>query len=406
MDRTPTEGRLGGCRPALARVSVVSGCMMVSFAAPGECQTNDHVYRSWRWGTTAASTRAVGLAGAYAAIADDGSAAFLNPAGIVTLDKSEASLSVLAAQPGATGVDEFGRWTGVSAAGGAARLTQKTAVAGYFIRPRAGRINLSTAVRLPDGSTDAGYLDSTVTEVGGAVARRVGERLSVGARVTATHLELEGLQRRSTAGDRVDLETGSAAGDTRVTASLGLLYESGRAGRLRLGVVVQPGASYTVERTASRPSLGGIDQGSLYELRAPGVLTIGAAFRVSRHLQFSSQLDYVRYSEIEAFVRPGGSTMGGYAIGNGLEPRFAAEGSFAFGGISLQLRAGVHVQAPGSLVYDGPDINEAAAFRGSARRVLGAAGASLAVAGGLTVDVAGTVGGDRSELAVGARFRF
>jgi hypothetical protein len=369
-------------------------------------QTNDHFYRSWRWSTTPGSARAVGLAGAYVAMADDGGGAFLNPAGIVTLDKSEVSLNLLAAQSGTVGVDALGPWTGLAAAGGAARVSKKTAIAGYFVRPRAGRIDLSTAVRLPDGSTDAGYVNSILTDVGAAVARRVGERLSIGLRVTATHLELEALHRRNSAGERIELETGSASGDTRVTASLGLLYEAGAAGRLRLGAVLQPGASYTVERTASRPSLGGIDQGSLYELRAPGLVTVGAAFRVNRHLQLSSQLDYVRYSEIEAFVRPGGAPSGGYAIPNGVEPRFAIEASVALGGASVQLRGGVHIQAPGSFVYSGPDLNEAAAFRGSTRRVIGAAGGSLLLVNGLALDVAGTTGGDRSELVAGARFRF
>jgi hypothetical protein len=175
--------------------------------------------------------------------------------------------------------------------------------------------------------------------------------------------------------------------------------------RLRLGLVVQPGASYTVERVVSRPSLGGIDSGSLYELRAPGLVAVGAAFRINRHVQASSQLDYVRYSEIEAFVRPGGATSGRYAMSNGLEPRFGAEVSVPLGGASLQLRAGAHLQAPGSFVYNAPDANEAAAFRGS-RRVLSSAGASLVLPGGLTMDVGGTVGGDRPELGAGARLRF
>ena len=120
----------------------------------------------------------------------------------------------------------------------------------------------------------------------------------------------------------------------------------------------------------------------------------------------SSQLDYVRYSEIHAFVRPGGATTGGYAISDGLEPRFGGELSYLLGGVSLQLRAGAYLQAPGSFAYSGPDLNEAAVFRGSTRRVISGAGISLSVRGGLTVDVGGTFGGDRSELAAGARFRF
>ena len=401
-----TETRFGRQSGTRMRPFVISCLALFCVGRLGYGQTNDHLYRSWRWSTTPGSARAVGFSGAYVGIADDGGTAFLNPAGIVTLAKSEVSISLLAAQRGDLGVDHFGPWTGLTAAAGAARLSKKTALACYFTRPRAGRIELSPAVRLPDGSTDTGYLDATVTDVGAAVARRLGERLSVGVRVTATHLKLEGLHRRSNASDRLELETGSAAGDTRVTASLGLLYEAGSAGGFRLGLVVQPGASYTVERTASRPSRGGIDQGSLYELRAPGVMTIGAAFRINRYVQLSSQLDYVRYSEIEAFVRPGGATSGRYAMSNGLEPRFGVEASLPLGRASLQLRTGAYGQAPGSFVYSGPDANEAAAFRGSNRRVLGAAGASLVLAGGLTMDVGGTIGGDRSELAAGARFRF
>ena len=74
--------------------------------------------------------------------------------------------------------------------------------------------------------------------------------------------------------------------------------------------------------------------------------------------------------------------------------------------MSLQLRAGAYLQAPGSFAYNGPDVNEAAAFRGSKRRVISGAGVSLTVRGGLTVDVGGAFGGDRSEVAAGARFRF
>jgi hypothetical protein len=127
---------------------------------------------------------------------------------------------------------------------------------------------------------------------------------------------------------------------------------------------------------------------------------------VSRRLQLSSQVDYVRYSEIEAFVRPGGAPAGGYGIPDGVEPRFGIEASFVLGRASVQLRGGVHVQAPGSFLYSGPDPNEAAVFRGSTRRAIGAAGASLLLAGGFAVDIAGAAGGDRPELVAGVRFRF
>lgn len=394
--------RFAGCRGSRGRQLLMS-CGLLCFGTASYGQTNDHLYRSWRWSTTPGYTRAIGLSGAYVGLADDGASALLNPAGAVTLPKSELAVSYLAAQAGDVGLDRFAPWNGVSVISGAARVSRKTALAFYFSRPRAGRIDLTTELRLPDGSTDAGYLDATVTDVGVAAARRLTEQVSIGVRVTATHLELEGFHSRRNAGNLLELETGSAAGSTRVTASLGLLCETGR---LRAGVVVQPGASHGVERTATRPSLGGIDQGSQYEVRAPGVVSAGAAFRLSRHIHVSSQLDYVRYSEIQAFIRPGGATSGGYGIPSAFEPRIGVEVSIPLGAASVQLRAGSHLQAPGSLAYSGPDATEAAAFRGTTRRLLGAAGASLSMSNGFTLDLAGASAGDRSAMGAGIRFRF
>jgi hypothetical protein len=126
-------------------------CVSVVWAS-GYGQTNDHFYRSWRWSITPATARAVGLAGAYAALADDSGTAFLNPAGIASLPKSEFSVSLLANQPGTVGLDRLGAWTGLAAGSGAVRLSKKTALA---LRPATCR-RIGSAARLPDGSADAG----------------------------------------------------------------------------------------------------------------------------------------------------------------------------------------------------------------------------------------------------------
>src|SRR5437667_3572254 len=174
-------------RRGMSATAILLTCgVFLSSGRSGYGQTNDHFYRSWRWSTTPATTRAVGLAGAYAALADDSGTAFLNPAGIATLVKSEFSVSLLAGQPGTVGLDRVGAWTGLAAGSGAVRLSKKTALACYFVRPRAGRIELSPA-RLPDGSADAGYLEATLTEGGATVDSRVAEPLINGTRLNAPH---------------------------------------------------------------------------------------------------------------------------------------------------------------------------------------------------------------------------
>src|SRR5437870_13891128 len=126
-------------RRGMSATAILLTCgVFLSSERSGYGQTNDHFYRTWRWSTTPATPRAVGLAGAYSALADDSGTAFLNPAGIATLVKSVFSVSVLADQPGTVGLDRLGAWTGLAAGSGAVRLSKKTALACYFVRPRAG----------------------------------------------------------------------------------------------------------------------------------------------------------------------------------------------------------------------------------------------------------------------------
>src|SRR5437867_11455448 len=104
----------GGRRRAMSAAAFVLTCaLFLSSGRSGYGQTNDHFYRSWRWSTTPATTRAVGLAGAYAALADDSGTAFLNPAGVATLGKSGFSVALLAGQPGIVGLARLCAWRGL-----------------------------------------------------------------------------------------------------------------------------------------------------------------------------------------------------------------------------------------------------------------------------------------------------
>jgi long-subunit fatty acid transport protein len=345
------------------------------------------------------------LAGAFVGLADDSSTAFLNPAGLVTLPKTELGGAVLSGQSGTVGgADRLNSRTGLGYVAGAGRFGERFAVGGYLVQPRAGRTDLA-AVLLPDGSTDAGYLDATIIEGGVGIAYKVSDRVNVGARITGTHLKLEGLYSRTSAAQVVDLQSGTAAGHTRLTASMGVLYQSGIERKFRVGLIASPGASYTAERTATG-SAGVVDLGSQYEIRQPALFAGGASYQVTPEILLTSQLDYVRYSEIKAFVRPGAVQEDAYGADDAVEPRFGIELSRHFGNVSLQLRGGIHSQGGGALTYAGADPVERATFPGCPRQLLGAIGASLATPAGLRVDVAATFGGDRTELLAGARIRF
>src|SRR6185503_3803946 len=82
----------------LLRACVVLGAMAT--AVPAAAQTNDHVFRSWRWTEEIEAPRAAGLAGAFVAVADDSSATVLNPAGMLLLPKTELAATMAASASG------------------------------------------------------------------------------------------------------------------------------------------------------------------------------------------------------------------------------------------------------------------------------------------------------------------
>jgi long-subunit fatty acid transport protein len=367
-------------------------------------QTNDQFYRSWHWSADQAPARVAGLAGAFVAVADDSAAVLFNPAGLVQLQKTELLGGVLARAKGTTASsarDRLRAVTGVGFAGGAGALSPRWRIGGYIVQPQDRRSDMA-ALRLPDGTVTAGFLDTQVTEVGCSAAWELTSSLSLGARVTATHLKLEGEEQRT---GPVELEVGSAAGETRVTGSFGGLLTLGS--RLRIGVSGQPGAAYRVRRTANRAGQP-LDPGSEYDLRQPGLLALGAAYNVSRKVLVIAQVDYVRYSEIHTglVVRSGSSAPSDYDLGDALEPRVGIEISLPLRAVSVQLRAGTHSQAPGFLAYRGTSPVEALTFTGGSRHLISAVGASLVSRAGLRFDLAAHLGAEQDAILANVGLRF
>jgi hypothetical protein len=368
-------------------------------------QTNDHLYRSWQWSPASGSPRAAGLAGAFVAVADDASGVAVNPAGMLLLPKSELAVDLYHVRSGTVGVgDRRGSASGLGFVGGTGRLGPRFAIGGYLSQPRKEALTLEP-IPLPDGSLFAGSLSATVTEGGGAVAYSVGRKLNLGLRVAATHLELEGAYTRAGSSVLPDLESGTAAGHTRITGSFGALY-GGPDDRLRLGLTVHAGASYTATRTANDPRIGGIDTGSEYEVRQPASVAAGAAFHLSPKLLLAAQLNFVRHSEIEPFRRPGTVSEGSYAVDDAMDPAVAAEFSHPFGRWGVQRRAGIASRAQGALSYAGPNDTERLAFRAQPRETVVAIGGSLVQGNGASIDVAAMFGGASSWFVGGARLRF
>ncbi|HET8646593.1 MAG TPA: hypothetical protein VFO85_13955, partial [Vicinamibacteria bacterium] len=392
--------------PMSARAAAV--LLALGLATPARAQTNDHLFRSWRWTTDSTSPRAAGLAGAMTAVADDVSAALHNPAGLAGLTKSELAASVLSRRPGeAAPGDTLAARTGIGFAGVAARIGSRLVVAGTLAEGHARRVRLDPARALPDGVPESGACEAIVTDMGLAAGWQLTPRVHLGARVARSRLALEGELSREPEGGPVELRVAASGEAARISSALGVVVQPLR--RLKLAATAASGVRWRLTRTAVSPLLGSVlDPGSGFDVRQPAVISAGVSVEPSLKLRLSAQVDRVRYGEIRSslVIGQGAHRRQDYALDDAWEPRLGVEVSFPRRVSSLQLRGGVHWRAGGALRYAGENALERAAFAGAERQVVAAAGASLVTARWLRLDLAVQLAGERSQALAGLAGRF
>jgi long-chain fatty acid transport protein len=380
--------------------------MTLATASLSYPQTNDHLYRSWRWEEDLSAPRPAGLAGAFVGLANDSSSMTSNPAGLATLPGGEIAGSALWRGSGMLGPgDSLASASGLGYLAGARRFGS-LAFGAFYSEPRDAQIAINP-IALPDHTHDQGSLDATVKNFGGSIAYHVSPRLRLGGSIVGTRLELNGTDSREfrRGPDLEHIDAG--AEDTAIRVMVGALYDW--SDRLRLGLTARTGGTWDVSRDAwvLRPTLV-IDPGSVYEFRSPDVYSAGASYRVLDRLLLSGQLDYVRYSRISSgLTQAVGNPAGVYTLDDAFEPRVGAEWWHPFRTVELQLRGGVYGEANNALKYVGGNPTEAATFPGVERRLVGAVGTSIAVirgaARGLAFDTGYVFGGDHDVFVAGAR---
>jgi hypothetical protein len=311
-------------------------------------QTDEVAFANWRANPLAVGSRPAGMGGAFVAVADDARAAFHNPAGLMQIPLTEISAS--SGRP----------WFAVAT--GRSRLR----VAAYFTD--------AEQEPLPQaGGEPATTLQPTVWEIGLAAGFQPFRRVRLGATVAYRRLTID------VDGDGpLDPEASALAGsdDARVRTTVGALVDLiparvAGSSPFKLGVSFQPGVSWTIPRAG----LGAV------EIRRPSVSSVGLAWRASNAWSFSGQADVIRYHEvIDALVRNvGDDAAADFSLVNEVEPRFGTEFATPLrcGCGTIKLRAGLHYESPGTLVFQGGDPELRSAFRVRSWRTTLTAGASL-----------------------------
>jgi hypothetical protein len=375
--------------------------------ADAAAQTNDHLFRSWRWPQESLSARAAGWGGLGTAAPDDATSLGANPAVLTSLTRLDVFAGVSAYGSGRAPVgDDVNAATALGASGAAARLSNRWALGIGALQPRAARLEV-LPVRLADGSADVGSFELRATDLILAGSFRPTARLHLGAQLVRTGVHASGDYGHDQAVGAADIRVRVVGTATTLTGGFGLLYESGK--RWVLGVSTLAGTRYRLERFADSPLLGvTLDAGSAFELVRPSTLSGGALVKLSTRLALGAQLDLVRYSEVPVrlVIGQGARSRDEYQLTDTLEPRCGVELSIPLRGLAVQVRAGIHGQAGGTPRFVGDDEVETSAFPGGHYEWAGAVGVSLVTQRGLRFDLAGRFGGERPAVLAGAAARF
>jgi hypothetical protein len=409
------SGNLRPIRPILL-VAWALGCGLT----PAAAQTTDPIFRSWRWTEEVTVPRALGLGGAVVGLADDGSAAAFNPAGIATVPRAGeiqfgwrfASQTTLASGDHLTYLHKA-----ASPASLVLRLGSHVGISYHFVTLRS-----SSRIAFDDGR-EAGLLRTSLNGPGVGVGVRLTPFVIVGLSVNAVRFYInEGEYTRSTGTSAPDLRVRlNSNGDTRVTGTLGGLVKTRE---LSYGLAFRLGRQWGGLRTAINPSTGTvIDDGTPFGVRSPSVLSGGVSWqpeKVRRAGTFllTGQLDYVWLGAIKATAVPGiPFPSSDYEASDALEVRVGGEATVPFLTTwaargspwrpnRVQFRAGWHRQGAGSLVYEGTDPGQRGLFPPNGYRSLWSVGASIGATTIWRVGGAFRFGGDHWQAVAGFTIRY
>ncbi len=299
----------------------------------------------------APGARALGLGGAFVAVADDATAAEANPAGQTILTRPEVSVHVRNASYDARFFDPNQLDSQLFGAVGPGPITgykdsntkvsfasfvypiDRFVISGYY--QNSGALNATTAIPSYNAEFDDLYLASTAIDVeqdsfGMGAAFRLSDMFSIGTSLKYSKLEYRSQSTSSVFGfrdldvnfpgagpftDEISLRSDSNTSDHDITWNLGLLINPN--GKFSGGLVYKQGGSYKAMNTLSVVNLascagdvdcfrnftGSVQRSQTIEL--PDILSAGIALRPSDTWLLSLQVDQIDYGSL-----PDGSPSG------------------------------------------------------------------------------------------------
>jgi long-chain fatty acid transport protein len=363
------------------------GCCLLS-AVPGIAQTNADINAGLQFNFSPPGARSLGLGGAFSGLADDATASYANPAGLVKLSKTEISA-------------EFRNWsyTTTYPSGGAFpngrafkdtnSSTSGLAFASVVIpakdwafsvfrhqpssfeaRLDAQGIGFGSATTTTSNRTGNVKLD--LTDIGGAASYRFSESFSIGASLAYYDYNYSSLS-----ADPTDNRQTAKGADHGTGGSFGILWAPER---WSLGAVYhhvpefQGHSEFLCGKGPFNPNdpCYGLADGTVItslsgptRFNVPDSLSVGAAFQPTSRLTLSFEYDRVKYSEISDNLTNTlkGANAKDFSIDDGNEFHLGAELRFPLAAErSLFVRAGGWRDPDHTLRYTGTDTRFQARF--------------------------------------------
>jgi len=257
--------------------------------------------RSGGWNNTLMGIRALGIGAAYVGLADDPSAVFYNPAGLIFQEnKLSFSINGFYVMP----VHEF------SADGVAARSEESSSIPQVFIAYKASeRLTFGLGVYSPYATGGVNWreedlgtpLDSYlgILSLTPSLSYRINENLSIGFNINIYHSILD-IDTKTGFGQPLETEESGHA----VSAGFGLMYSPNH--KLRIGLTVRGPATMKITGTTSLtqavPGIGTvhINRDSETDFELPWDLEFGFSYRFSERLVISASAQYTMWSVLDS----------------------------------------------------------------------------------------------------------
>lgn len=320
-----------------------------SFAAASWAQTNDEGLANLQFNFLNPGARALGMGGAFVAMADDATTSLANPAGLINLTRPEAAIELTSTRfanevPWASGtagaVLDLDTHTMRDFSYSFEPKDFPTTISGvsfaslvYPIRPRAlviaGFYDGQTRYERNFRTNGIGIEDrlqhrllySTMPVesdlsyrqhlVGASIAARLGERISLGGTVALASFSIAGAtirdpENQSTTPD-VQTLTGS---DRRVTATLGLIVRATSTLRLAAVYTRRPAFRLEFDPGPQAAPEGVVDRDGTVRLDVPDRISVGCSWRARERLSINLDVVRVMSSDLmngyyNAFYYPG-----------------------------------------------------------------------------------------------------